>query len=74
MEDSDKQYALYQQWVEEQNRKGVEVFRKMKRKNIYVRQYNVELLSREAFKSKMEKDEAFRGKWGEEEKTGFLEQ
>jgi len=66
MEDSDKQYALYQQWVEEQNRKGIEVFRKMKRKNIYVRQYNVELLSREAFKSKLEMDEAFRGKWGED--------
>jgi len=66
MEDSDKQYERYQQWVEEQNRKGVEVFRKMKRKNIYVRQYNVELLSREAFKSKLDADEAFRGKWGED--------
>jgi hypothetical protein len=52
--------------VEEQNRKGVEVFRKMKRKNIYVRQYNVELLSKEEFKSKMEVDEEFRGKWGKE--------
>jgi len=66
MEDSDKQYERYQQWVEEQNRKGVEVFRKMKRKNIYVRQYNVELLSREAFKSKLDAEKAFRGKWGED--------
>jgi hypothetical protein len=66
MEDADQQYELYRQWVEEQNRKGVEVFRKMKRKNIYVRQYNVELLSKEEFKSKMEVDEEFRGKWGKE--------
>ena len=66
MEDADQQYELYRQWVEEQNRKGGEVFRKMKRKNIYVRQYNVELLSKEEFKSKMEVDEEFRGKWGKE--------
>ena len=66
MEDADQQYELYRQWVEEQNRKGVEVFRKMKRKNIYVRQYNVELLSNEDFLSKLEVDEVFRGKWGKE--------
>ena len=64
MEEADLQYELYRQWVDEQNRKGVEVFRKMKRKNIYVRQYNVELLSKEEFKSKMEVDEVFKGKWG----------
>jgi len=63
MEEADLQYELYRQWVDEQNRKGVEIFRKMKRKNIYVRQYNVELLSKEEFKSKMEEDEVFKGKW-----------
>ena len=63
MEDLDSIYAAYEIWVSEQNKKGVEIFKKRRRQNIYVRQYNVELLSKEEFKNKIRDDIEFRNKW-----------
>ena len=63
IEDLDSIYHAYEIWVSEQNRKGVETFKKKRRQNIYVRQYNVELLSKEEFSNKLKLDIAFRNKW-----------
>jgi len=63
VEDLDSIYHAYEIWVSEQNKKGVEIFKKKRRQNIYVRQYNVELLSKEEFSNKLNEDIAFRNQW-----------
>ena len=63
VEDLDSIYHAYEIWVSEQNKKGVEIFKKRRRQDIYVRQYNVELLSKEEFSNKLNEDIAFRNQW-----------